>query len=91
MAWSNAGPIVTLEPGETAHWEYSWGEKDDRGVQFAHAHTRGFASPTHLGIAIAFDQGKYVVGLQQATYWVSIRNADPRYSLRHNLAGGGLT
>jgi hypothetical protein len=90
MAWSNAGPVVTLEPGETAYWEYSWGNREDRGVQIAGAHTAPFAHPAALGTAIAFDQGKVVHGISQATYVVSIRNADMGSRLRHNLAGGGL-
>lgn len=91
MAWSNAGAVVTLEPGETAFWSYSWGRGEDRGVQIAGAHTGPFASPGALGTAIAFDQGKVVLGINQASYVVRIRNADPSSRLRHNLAGGGLT
>jgi hypothetical protein len=90
MAWSNAGPVVTLGPGETVTWEYSWGEFADKGVQIAGAHTGSFASPGALGTAIAFDQGKVVQGINQASYVVSIRNADVHSMLRHNLAGGGL-
>jgi hypothetical protein len=91
MAWSNAGPVVTLEPGETAYWAYSWGNNEDRGIQIAGAHTGSFASPAALGTAIAFDQGKVVHGINQASYVVSIRNSDLTSRLRHNLAGGGLT
>jgi hypothetical protein len=90
MAWSNAGPVVILEPGETAFWEYSWGGNADMGIQIAGAYTGPFASPAALGTAIAFDQGKIVVGVNQAGYVVSIRNADPTELLVHNLAGGGL-
>lgn len=91
MAWSNAGPVVTLEPGQTAFWQYSFARNADMGVQIAGAHTGPFASPGALGTAIAFDQGKIVQGINQASYVVSIRNADPGSLLRHNLAGGGVT
>ena len=91
MAWSNVGAVVTLEPGETAYWSYSWPGNADKGVQIAGANTGPFASPAALGTAIAFDQGKVVEGINQASYVVSIRNSDPSSMLRHNLSGGGVS
>jgi hypothetical protein len=91
MAWSNSGPVVTLEPGATVYWTYVFRGGADKGVQIAGAHTGSFASPGALGTAIAFDQGKIVDGINQVTYVVSIRNASATSELRHNLEGGGVT
>ena len=90
MAWSNVGEVVTLEPGATVHWTYSWGGFEDKGVQVAGAHTGPFASPAALGTAIAFDQGKIVQGINQVSYVVSIRNVSATSRVRHNLEGGGV-
>jgi hypothetical protein len=91
MSFSNVGAIVNLEPGNTVYWEYWFDGFSDRGLQIAGPHTGTFASPSALGTAIAFDQGKRVEGIGVCTYVVSIKNIDPRYSVRHNLEGGGAT
>lgn len=91
MAWSNVGPVVTLEPGATVNWTYVFRGGADKGLQIAGAHTGSFASPGALGTAIAFDQGKIVDGINQVTYVVSIRNASTTSAVRHNLEGGGVT
>lgn len=90
MAWSNVGPIVTLEPGAAVTWEYSWDKREDKGLQIAGPHTGDFASPGNLGTGVASDQGKRVEGIHQVTYVVKIRNVDTSSKFRHNLAGGGL-
>lgn len=91
MAWKNVGPKVILAPGATVHWQYWFERNADKGLQIAGAHTGPFASPGSLGTAIAFDQGKVVRGINQATYVVSIRNAATGDFVVHNLEGGGVT
>ena len=91
MAWSNIGPVVTLEPGASVGWTYVFSGAADVGIQIADAHTGPHASPGALGQAIVFDQGKIVEGINQAIYVVSVRNAHPTSRVRHNLRGGGVT
>ena len=63
MTWSNLGEVVTLAPGASVTWTYSWPEYADHGVQLAHVNPQ--ASPAALGIAIASDQGMQVMGINQ--------------------------
>lgn len=91
MGWSNVGPVVTLEPGATVSWVYSFDRFADVGVQIAGPHTGAFAHPGALGTVVAFDQGKVVRGINQVQYVVSMRNTSTTSQVRHNLAGGGLT
>lgn len=91
MAWSNAGPVVTLEPGAAVTWTYVFSGAADIGQQIADAHTAPHASPGSLGRAIVFDQGKIVEGINQAIYVVSVRNVSSTARVRHNLRGGGVT
>jgi len=91
MAWKNAGPVVTLAPGASVSWAYSWSGFADKGVQIAHAHTGPFASPGALGTAIASDQGIEVQGINQVSYRVKITNIHPTSAVRHNLQGGGVS
>ncbi len=88
MAWKNVGPVVTLAPGASVTWAYSWSGWADQGVQIAHAHTGQFAYPGALGIAIASDQGIEVRGIDQVSYRVKITNIHQGEALRHNLQGG---
>jgi hypothetical protein len=91
MAWKNIGPVVTLAPGASVTWAYSWGGLADQGVQIAHAFTGPFASPGALGTAIASDQGIEVRGINQVSYRVKITNIHPTSAVRHNLQGGGAS
>ncbi len=91
MAWSNIGAVTTLEPGASVTWTYAFSGLADVGLQIADAHTGPHASPGALGVAIAFDQGKSVEGINQAIYRVSIRNISSSSRVRHNLRGGGVT
>jgi hypothetical protein len=91
MAWKNVGPIVTLAPGASVTWAYSWVGYADHGVQIAHAFPGAFATdvePPAFGTAIASDQGIEVRGLNQVSYRVRITNIHPTWAVRHNLQGG---
>ena len=91
MAWKNIGPHVTLAPGASVTWAYSWGGWADQGVQIAHAFTGEFPYPGALGIAIASDQGIEVRGSNQVSYRVKITNIHPHEALVHNLQGGSAS
>jgi len=91
MAWKNIGSTVTLAPGASVTWSYTWDGFADKGVQIAHAYTAPFASPGALGTAIASDQGIEVRGINQVSYRVRIANIHPTSAVVHNLQGGGVS
>jgi hypothetical protein len=84
MAFNNVGPLVSLNPGQSVGWSYSYG--GDRGTQMATADVK---TPNLGGIHRAFDQKKQKLNSGTTTYFVTITNEGPG-SCFHNLQGGGV-
>jgi hypothetical protein len=84
MAFNNVGPLVSLNPGQSVGWNYSYG--GDRGTQMATADVK---TPNSGGVHRAFDQKKRKLNNGDTTYFVSITNEGPG-SCFHNLQGGGM-
>lgn len=89
MAWSNVGPQVELEPGQSVVWNYSWTNGEDKGLQLAGPNV--FAAPGDLGTLVASNQGKIVNGIDNVTYVVTITNVSSTERAIHNLQGGGVS
>jgi hypothetical protein len=91
MAWSNAGPQTSLEPGHSVDWWYAFGSagNEDIGMQIAGPNV--FAAPGALGTLVASNQGKIILGIGQAQYVVTITNTSSTERAIHNLQGGGVT
>jgi hypothetical protein len=93
MAFRNAGPIVTLAPGQTVQWVYSFANKKDVGLQIAGPDIH---HPLSSSVVVAFDQGMRIVGFTDSgrkllvQYRVKIRNAEGDGVILHNLQGGGV-
>ena len=84
MAFTNIGPLVYLAPGETAFWNFSYG--DDHGPQFAEADVK---APNLGAVHQAEHQRKRKDNDEVVTYFVDIRNLGAGGCF-HNLQGGGL-
>lgn len=91
MTWSNVGPPVSLEPGGTAYWVYSFNGFENHGPQIAWPHFLR-VSPAHSGALETTMQGMQPAGAETVEYLVTITNTDPEDPAPiHNLQGGGLT
>lgn len=84
MAFNNVGPLVSLAPGQSFYWWYSYG--GDHGTQFASADIK---TPNLGGVHLADNQRKMKDNNNNATYYVRITNQGPG-SCFHNLQGGGM-
>ena len=89
MAWTNIGPAVDLEPGQSITWNYFWTNGQDVGLQLAGPNIVG-ASPGALGTLVASNQGKIINGINNVTYVVTITNLSATERGIHNLQGGGV-
>ena len=99
MPWSNIGPVVDVEPGQSVFWNYSWQNGQDMGLQIAGPHfPPSIVSPGDLATLAASNQGIQLDGFGQAgigsvmvTYVVTITNIGGSGSGFHNLQGGGVS
>jgi len=85
MAFNNVGALVFLAQGQTAFWNYSYG--DDHGTQFASADVK---IPNQGATHLADQQRKRKDNNGVATYFVNITNQGPGGGF-HNLQGGGMS
>ena len=85
MAFNNVGPLTFLAAGQTAGWNFSYG--DDHGTQFATADVK---TPNQGGVHLADQQRKAKNNNGVATYFVNITNQGPGGCF-HNLQGGGVS
>jgi hypothetical protein len=84
MAFNNLGSLVSLNPGTSIWWWYSFG--GDRGTQFASADVK---TPNSGAVHLADEQRKQKDNNGNATYFVRITNQGPGVAF-HNLQGGGM-
>ncbi len=89
MAWSNAGPLVFLEPGQSVTWRYSWGHGTDMGLQLAGPDLQ--PSPGVLGTVVASNQGIQINGFSNVDYVVTTTEVDGVEAASFNLQGGGVS
>jgi hypothetical protein len=85
MAFNNVGPLTFLAAGQSAEWNYSYG--DDHGTQFA---TADIKTPNEGAVHLADQQRKVKNNEGVATYFVTITNQGPGGCF-HNIQGGGLS
>jgi hypothetical protein len=86
MAFNNAGPVVTLAPGQAVRWDYNF-DFADAGAQFAAPDIKTPGTPA--GRLTAFNQAKRRTRTGGVVYSVDIRN-DGTGVIPYNLQGGGL-
>lgn len=93
MSWTNIGAPVELEPGQSAYWEYSFGNSQDMGVEVAGPNITE-VDPSTLGTLVTSNQGKFVVGgvggHAMVAYVVTITNVGNEAAV-HNLQGGTVS
>ena len=94
MAFSNIGPRVELEPGQSVTWEYAWEHGQDMGLQLA-GPDHFPPSPGTLARLAASNQAIAVNGFGQSgglnvSYFVTITNLSSDALGVHNLQGGGV-
>jgi hypothetical protein len=85
MAFNNLGPLTFLAPGQTATWNFSYG--DDHGTQFASADIK---APNEGAVHLSDQQRKVLSNNGVATYFVNITNQGPGGCF-HNIQGGGMS
>ncbi|MBS0560652.1 MAG: hypothetical protein JSR21_11410 [Proteobacteria bacterium] len=89
MAWSNVGPIVFLEPGQSVTWSYWFSGNADKGLQIAGPFHH--PAPGLLGTVVASNQGIQTNGFNNVVYVVTTTETDGREGAAINLQGGGVT
>jgi hypothetical protein len=84
MAFNNVGSLVSLGPGQSTTWQYSF--VGDPGTQFASADIK---TPNSGAVHLADNQRKIKDNAGNTTYFVTITNQGPGACF-HNLQGGGM-
>jgi hypothetical protein len=84
MAFNNVGPLTFLAVGQSAFWNFSYG--DDHGTQIA---TADIKTPNQGAVHLADQERKEKANNGVATYFVKITNQGPGGCF-HNLQGGGV-